>query len=118
VWSVEINSMNRGTYVSTTREIAHGVLQSSILGPILFLLYINEMPLKIMGSKIVLFADDTNMLVSGENLNTLQYKLNNAMKELQIWFTLNDLVVNVEKTLAVSFDTMQKKKARFTPCCF
>jgi hypothetical protein len=108
---VEINSMNQGTYVSTTREIARGVPQGSILGPLLFLLYINVLPLNIMGSKIVLFADDTNILVSGEDLNTLQYKLNNVMKELQTWFTLNNLVVNVEKTLAVSFHTMQKKKS-------
>jgi hypothetical protein len=58
-----------------------------------------------MGSKIVLYADDTNILVSGENLNTLQYKLNNVMKELQTWFTLNNIVVNVEKSLAISFHT-------------
>jgi hypothetical protein len=87
------------------------VPQGLILGPILFLLYINDLPLNIMGSKIVLFADDTNILVSGENLNTLQYKLNNAMKELQTWFTLNNLAVNVENMLAISFDTMQKEKS-------
>jgi hypothetical protein len=102
--------MKQGTYVSTTREIAHGVPQGSILGPVLFLLYINDLPLNIMGSKIVLFADDTNILVSRENLNTVQHTLNNVMQELQTWFTLNSLVVNVEKTLPVSFHTTQNKK--------
>jgi hypothetical protein len=63
-----------------------------------------------MGSKIVLFADDTNILVSDENINNLQYKLNNVMTELQTWFTLNKLVVNIEKTLAMSFHTTQNKK--------
>jgi hypothetical protein len=62
-----------------------------------------------VGLNIVLFADDTNIFVSGENLNTLQYKLNKVMKEYQTWFTLNKLVVNVEKTLAISSHTMQKK---------
>ena len=46
-----------------------------------------------MGSKIVLFANDTNILASEENMNNLQYKLNNFMNELQTWFTLNSLVV-------------------------
>jgi hypothetical protein len=97
-------------YVSTTKEIEHGVPQGTILGPILFSLYINDLPLNIMGSKIVLFADDTNILVSDENINNLQYKLNNVMTELQTWFTLNSLVVNTEKTLAMSCHTMQNKK--------
>jgi hypothetical protein len=110
---LEINSMNQGTYsfVSITREIVHGVPQGSILRPILFLFYINDLSLNVMGLNIVLFEDDTNILVSVENLNTLQYKLNNVMKELQTWFTLNNLVVNLEYTLAISFDTMQVKKS-------
>jgi hypothetical protein len=58
----------------------------------------------------VLFADDTSMLVTDENINDLQYKLNNVMTELQTWFTLNNLVVNTEKTLAMSFHTTQNKK--------
>jgi hypothetical protein len=104
---VEINSMKQGTYVLTTRKIAYSVPQGLILGPILFLLCMNDLPFNIMGSKTMLLADDTNILVSGENLNTLQYKPNNVMKELQ---TLNSLVVNVEKKVAISFHTTQNKK--------
>jgi hypothetical protein len=63
-----------------------------------------------MESKIVLFADETNILVSDENINNLQYKLNNVMTELQTWFTLSSLVVNIEKTLPLSFHTTQNKK--------
>jgi hypothetical protein len=56
---------------------------------ILFLLYINDLPLNVLESNIVLFADDTNILVSGENLNTVQSRLNSVMKDIQTWFTLN-----------------------------
>jgi hypothetical protein len=106
---MEINSMKKGIYVSTTKEIEHGVPQGSILGPIQFSICINDLLLNIMGSKIVLFADDTNILVSDENINNPQYKLNNVVTELQTWFTLNSLVVNTEKALAMSFHTTQNK---------
>jgi len=81
-----------------------------ILGPVLFSLYINDLPVNIMGSKTVLFADDTNILVSEANMNKLQCKLNNDMNELQTWFKLNSLVVNFEKMLPMSFHTAQNKK--------
>jgi hypothetical protein len=106
---VEINSRKQGTHVSTTREITHRVPQGSILGPILFPLYINDLSLNVLELNIVLFVDDTNILVSGENLNTVQSRLNSVMKDVQTWFTLNILIVNAEKTLAISFHTMRNK---------
>jgi thiamine pyrophosphokinase len=59
----------------------------------------------------VLFADDTIILVTDKNINNLRYKLNNVMTELQTWFTLNNLIVSTEKTLAMSFHTPQNKKS-------
>jgi hypothetical protein len=56
---VEINKMRKGKSVSTTTDLVHGLPQGTILDPLLFSLYINDLPLNITRSKIVLFADDT-----------------------------------------------------------
>jgi hypothetical protein len=50
------------------------------------------------------------MLISGENQITVQSRLNNAMLDIQRWFTINNLIINAGKTLAVSFHTTQNKK--------
>jgi hypothetical protein len=55
---VKINNIKTGTYVSTIRELEHGVLQESVFGPMLFFLYINDLPLNITSPKRVLFLDD------------------------------------------------------------
>ena len=59
------------------------VSKGSILGP-LFLLYINAIPLSILGLKLVLFADDTNILIVDKNEHALQQKILHVMKELDM----------------------------------
>ncbi len=58
------------TYISNSLPIVHGVPQGSILGPILFLLYVNDMPSSIKNGRTVLFADDTNVLCKKEAVNS------------------------------------------------
>jgi len=58
----------------------------------------------------VLFVDDTNILVLGDNVTNLQYKISNILNELQMWFELNNLVVNAEEVMAMSFHTLQSKR--------
>jgi hypothetical protein len=64
--------------------IAHGVLQGSILGRLLFLVYTNDLPLNIQEAKLVLYADDTNSLVIGTDREALQAKLSSDMKQLEV----------------------------------
>jgi len=64
--------------------MVHEVAKGSILGPVLFLLYINAIPLSILGIKLVLFADDTNILIVNKNEDALQQKNLHVMKELDM----------------------------------
>jgi len=66
------------------RKMLHGVPKGSILWPLLFLLYINSIPLSIIGVKLVLFADDTNILIVDKNEHALQQNTLHVMKELDM----------------------------------
>jgi hypothetical protein len=96
-------------FKSSSREITHGVPQGSILGPLLFLIHINNLPLNIQGLKLILCADDTNVLVIDRNEEPLQTKLSLVMKQLEIWFLKNDLIINPTKTFAMSFHLCRSK---------
>jgi hypothetical protein len=97
----------KNSYNSLSRKVKHSVPQGSVLGPLLFLLYINDLAEKFKGQSWFLFADDTNLLIPGKDEFDLQYKIINIMKELEIWFQNNNLIINTEKTFAMSFHSKQ-----------
>ena len=86
-----------GTY-SNFREINSGVPQGSVLGPLLFLLYVNDITSCVVNHKLRLFADDTNLFVSGKNLKDVFSTTQNILNNLINWFKDNQLTLNVEKT--------------------
>lgn len=106
---VELKSLKQGKATSAIRRTSIGVPQGSILGPILFSLYINDLPQNIPNAKTVLFADDTNILITGENTATLQENINSTIKAAQTWFSVNNLIVNIDKTTTMFFQHHQKQ---------
>jgi len=66
-------------------------------GPLLFLLYINDLPVNIQDANLVMFADDINVLISGSEEILHQTKIDRVAAELETWFKRNHLVINTEK---------------------
>jgi hypothetical protein len=97
--------------LSGLKEIKNGVPQGSILGPVLFLLYINDLTTNILEAETVLFVDDTNILIQAEDGKVLEQKVNSTMEVLDNWFDTNGLVINTEKSIALSLHTWQNKTA-------
>ena len=95
---------------SEWKEIQCGVPQGSVLGPVLFLLYVNDLP-KIISdlSKPVLFADDTSILIFDKNPATFKIRINNLFEMINEWFRKNELVINYEKTYFLQFKTKNSK---------
>ena len=88
---------------STAKAILTGVLQGSVLGPLLFLIYIKELHKCVKYSKAYHFADDTNILQSGKSLEVLAKKLNQDLKSLSQCLKANKLPLNVKKTELIIF---------------
>lgn len=95
---------NRMQYVtyrgvkSVTHNVTCGVPQGSVLGPLLFIIYTNDIANILTHPKSILFADDTTLYSSDINLHALQTKVEDDLHTLAHWFYANKLSLNVKKT--------------------
>ena len=92
--------------VSSLKQIITGVPQGSILGPVLFLLFINDLPMSVR--KCNLYADDTEIEVTGNDINTVKLSLQSEIDKVNIWFKPNRLVVNASKCCSMLIGSRQK----------
>ena len=95
---VSVNGSN-SSYLSITS----GVPQGSVLGPLLFLIYINDLPLSSSKLSFYLFADDTNIYCESDNLYKLQRTVNKELRKVKLWLDVNKLSLNIDKTNFIIF---------------
>ena len=100
-----------GGHESSRGEIHCGVPQGSVLGPLFFLLYVNDMGNACKELELVLFADDTNIFAQEREPITLFNKVNQGLQDLGTWFRCNKLTLNLKKTEYVFFGGPKAKNA-------
>ena len=100
--------------ISETETIVCGVPQGSVLGPLLFLLYIND--IHIYSKEFItfyVFADDTSLTYANDNLRTLELTVDNKLEKVSEWLNANKLTLNVKKSNYVIFRPRQKEYLSF-----
>ena len=97
---------------SKTKYITTGVPQGSVLGPLFFLIYINDIQYACNSENSRLFADDTSYFLHDKKLENLMNKAKTTVTNLQQWLSANKLSLNIEKTMYVIFRNKNKQMGK------
>lgn len=110
-----LNGRSQQTRVNgyTSDQISNdlGVPQGSVLGAILFVLYINDMPHQLLNAFINLFADDTLIYLHGKNIDVVRDEMNKELERICQWLKLNKLKINISKTKVMVLGKTSMKSA-------
>ena len=95
--------------------ISTGVPQGSILGPLLFIFFINDHPKTLTFFSTRLYADDTSLTASGSDLDSLLCEINSYLPAIYEWLCSNKLTLNLTKTKYIIFMPRQKESSNVYP---
>ena len=101
---VTYNDVSSGTNV-----LKCGVPQGSILGPLLFLIYINDLANICKHTMPIFFADDSNLFINGKDASKIELELNEELSNIASWLKINKLSLNVDKTQFMIFSRKQNQ---------
>ena len=104
-----------GVY-SENLGVSMGIPQGTILGPLLFILYVNDLLTGMPEGEIVSFADDTAVVATGKTWTQVEQKANNQLKTISDWLALNKLSLNIDKTVYIK--VVQRKMSFFNTAYF
>ena len=94
--------------LSSPLAVLSGVPQGSILGSVLFSLYINDLPACVNVCKVMMYADDTVIFFSAALISEIELRLNLELIDLSEWLSTNKLILNLKKTEFMVFGTHQR----------
>ena len=100
-------------HVSGSLPISCGVPQGSVFGPLLFLIYVNDLPCVSKVIRFYLFADDTSIYYDSDDLINLQKVVNRELRKVRKWLDSNRLSLNISKTNYVIFHSPSRRIDKF-----
>ena len=96
--------------ISNKENVEYGTPQGSCMGPLLFLIFCNDLHLNLQFLESVQFADDTTLYISHRNMNYTKFCLTMDLEAIEDWFRANKLTLNIDKTVLLHFGPGNKHK--------
>ena len=101
------------TSTSSLHTVEYGTAQGSCLGPLIFLIFCNDLQMHLEFLNCIQFADDTTLYVTHNNINYIRFCIEHDLLTLQDWFLANKLTLNIGKSICILFGKHQRNQPEY-----